>query len=140
MFIPLTKDATLEVKTRDLSRVQANDEVTSVKGVELNTGDFIIQKIAIRVLDPPSGQSKDKPRPKTAEEPESFASLDGNYDQLSDEPKAPREVRSTRFVLRTDLSDRKAKMLLDQLERQVGLVLAVLWTPATGRHQLLRRG
>ena len=44
------------------------------------------------------------------------------YRQLSDTPGTPRDLRSTHFLLHTDISDRSAKILLDKLEIMIALV------------------
>lgn len=122
---PLGKDAKLIVKSRDLSKVQEQDRVTKVSGLELNTGDFVIQDIAVRLVE----SRDDKKNQKKSEQPEELA---GKYQKLSTESVAPRAVRSQHFVVHTDISDRAARVLLDKLEEMIGFVSRYYGRPQPG--------
>ena len=126
MLVPLEADSRFDLKSHDLSKVQEGDRVTKASGVELNTGDFIIQELTIRVVDNRSeSNQKQSPEPETKK-------LDQKYERLSDELVAPRDVRSQHYILHTDISDREAKMLLDRLEEMLGFVSRYYGRPQSG--------
>lgn len=121
MTIPLSKDVKVTVATRDMSRVREGDQITEVAGVVLSTGDYIASKISIQMADGSATKTKGnrrKPEPAV----ETVSSTGGSYDRFSDDPVAPRELRSQHYLVKTDLSDRKARMLLDKLETMLALV------------------
>ena len=130
ILFPVARDAKLVVKSRDLTKVQEEDRISEVSGVELNTGDFIIQKIKVSLVATSSGKKDSKGKYKKSSSTAEV--LEKKYEKLSDEPVAPRDVRSQHFIVRTDLSARKAKMLLDKLETMVGLVSRYYGRPLPG--------
>lgn len=134
MWVPLAPDVKVEVRSQDLDRVQEGDVVSSVTGVELSTGDLIIDRIAIRLVEPEKERGKSNKGRGQEATPES-APVDRKYEKLSDEPVSPRDVRSQHYLVRTDLSDRKVRMLLDELETMVGLVSRYYGLPQPGMVQ-----
>ena len=115
----LAENAKVTVKTRDVSKVREGDRVTEVSGVELNTGDLVIQELKIRLADHGVTGPTSKDVKQDAGNSNSAA---GKDEKLSDATVAPRQVRSQHYVVQTDLSDRDARMLLDRLEQMLGLV------------------
>ncbi len=105
----LAEDAAVRLESRDYRRANAGDKVTRLVVAKLNTGDLLVKELAVVVA------------ADSAAEP-AVGGDAGGYLQLSDEPAAPRDLRSAHFLLHTDLSDRNARILLDKLETMIALV------------------
>lgn len=135
MMVPLASDVKVEVKSQNLGRVQEGDVVSSVTGVELNSGDLIIDKIVVRLIEQVQEKDKEKSKKKSQTTVADDAPLDRKYENLSDDPVSPRDVRSQHYLIRTDLSERKVRMLLDELETMVGLVSRYYGLPQPGMVQ-----
>lgn len=105
LHVPLPADAKLIVDERDLREVQAGDEVVSAALVKSKSGDWVLQEIQVRL-------AADRKAVQT--EPDQV--YQHKYRHLSNEPEAPRELRSKNFLIKTDLSPRSAQILLDKLE------------------------
>ena len=116
--IKLGEDAAIRVDDMRLDRVKAGDEVVSLVAADLSTEDSVIESVEIKLLKPNEDKKKQIPRSIVKSDP--FAP--SNYLKYSDQPSKPRDVRSAHFLIHTDVSDRSAKMLLDKLERMVGLI------------------
>lgn len=109
--VPLDPKLVLNVKTRDLSRAREGDDISLAQGVELVTGDFVLQKIKVEMRGKSAGERRATRQPRAELELSA-----GKYETLSDEPVAPRMVRDSFLPLITDLSDRKSRGLLDELK------------------------
>ena len=121
MSVPMSDDIDVQVKTRDISRAREGDVISQASGVELSSGDFVVQKIAIRLVKQVTQPKGTRKRRAKRIDPTSLV-VDAKYAQLDDTPVAPRSVRSRWLVVTTDLSDRKAKMLLDELQQALVLL------------------
>lgn len=119
MLVPLAADAKVVVSESSLAKVQDGDLVTKATGVELNTGELVLQEIEIRLVNETDG---DKPKKEKSKTTETSTSVDPKYGKLSTESVAPRIKRSQNYILHTDISDRDAQILLDKLEQMLGLV------------------
>jgi hypothetical protein len=109
--IELAEDLEVSVVRDDLDMVQAGDTVVAMTGVDVSTGDQLVQSIEIELA------------PQRAEQQLTHQDeLQRKYQQFSDEPSPPRDLRSDHFVLHTDISDRSAHILLDKLETMYGLI------------------
>lgn len=116
--VRLDETATLSISDNDLQRVKAGDEVVSLMAADLSTEDSVIESVQINLVN-----SNDETKKKSSRSIVSKDRFDpSNYLKYSDEPSTPRDVRSAHFLIHTDLSDRSAKILLDKLERMVGLI------------------
>lgn len=104
----LGEEPVVRVSASDLGQVKAGDNATSVTVCHLSTGDWAIEAIEIELGERAADSAS--------------ATLDARYRRLSDEPAAPRDVRSEHFLLHTDISDRQAQILLDKLEVMVELI------------------
>ncbi len=94
-----------------LGDLVAGDVISNARATELSSGELIVRSISAQKVDPV----------------EQFTiSVDDEltlkFWELSDEPVAPREVRSQHFLLNTDLSPRQTSILLEKLETMVGLI------------------
>ena len=105
MNCQLGDEPVVRVSASDLGQVKAGDNATSVTVCHLSTGDWAIEAIEIELGERAADSAS--------------ATLDARYRRLSDEPAAPRDVRSEHFLLHTDISDRQAQILLDKLEVMV---------------------
>ncbi len=131
MAIPLSKEAKVIVKTRDLIRSSEGDRVSRVTGVELSSGDFVITKLEIQLMDDKSTGSPDgKPDKNRRKPPAAVAdNLDSRYQSLSDEPVEPRAISGKLIKMRSDVSDRDAKVLQDETRLLVDWLTAKFRKP-----------
>lgn len=111
LIVPAPEDAKLMVAEQHMQEVQVGDEVVSAGLVKLNTGDWVVQQIQVQL-------AADREAIQT--EPNQVYQL--KYRHLSNEPEAPRELRSKNFLVKTDLSPRSAQILLDKLEDMFAVV------------------
>ncbi|MBL8891375.1 MAG: hypothetical protein JNL67_15455 [Planctomycetaceae bacterium] len=111
LILTVHEDAKLLVAEQHMQEVQAGDEVVSAELLKLNTGDWVVQQLEVRL-------ATDRPAIQT--EPEQVYQL--KYRHLSNEPESPRELRSKNFLIKTDLSPRSAQILLDKLEDMFAVV------------------
>ena len=112
LALTLEKDAVVKFRSTDHQRAGAGAIVKRAALARLDTGDVLVKEIEIEVAAQTTQASR-------AEE-----QLALKYRNLSDEPRPPREVRSRHFLLKTDISDRQAQILLDKLETMVTLLSA----------------
>ena len=112
LALTLEKGATVKFSSTDHLRAGAGAIVKRAEVARLDTGDVLVKEIEIEVAAQTTQASR-------AEE-----QLALKYRNLSDEPRPPREVRSRHFLLKTDISDRQAQILLDKLETMVTLLSA----------------
>lgn len=103
-------DAVARMKGNDHHLAGPGAKVTRLVAWSFSTGDVIIEKMDLEV----DGESMSQPKVDQK--------LLAKYRHLSDEPKKPRQVRSARFILQTDVSDRQAQIILAKLERMVPLL------------------
>lgn len=134
--VPLADDVKFTVKTRDLSKAREGDVITDVSGVELSTGDFVIQKLAVRLIKKPASATDSTDNPTDRKRNRKPATpvakvLDSKYEQLSDTPVPPRIVRDRFVWVTTDLSDRKTRMLIDELTEELTLLATFYQRPPT---------
>lgn len=107
---PLAKNATAHLESDDFRRAGPGAKVKSGFAWQLSTGDFAIEEIELEI----DGRSLARPRTDEA--------LVAKFRHLSDEPVKPREVRSARAILKTDVSERQAQIILAKLERLIPLL------------------
>lgn len=118
LLVKLDEDAAIKVEDTSFDRVKAGDEVVSLVAADLSTEDSVIESVEIKLLK--RNDEKKKQTPRSVVKTDSFAP--SNYLKYSNLPSKPRDVRSAHFLIHTDVSDRSAKILLDKLERMVGLI------------------
>ena len=111
LTIKFDSAATFSIVADSLSWVQPGDRVTRASGLQFGSGDRVIRRIEIE-LNPERKQTAISLHDQLMQK----------HSKLSDEPGKPREVRSRHFILRTDVSDRNAQVLLDKLEIMYGLI------------------
>jgi hypothetical protein len=116
----LDKQAVVRMESDDYRRAGQGDKVVLLAAARFSTGDVAIEQLEIDV------SAERFAAKETADDGA------GKYRQLSDEPSAPRELRSARFLLRTDISDRSARILLDKLETMIELVSLYYGRPSVG--------
>ncbi len=117
--LPVDGQSSVLISEDDLYFVQSNDIVTMCRFGELTTGDRIVIEIEVELL----------PRATLVS-----GSLDKRlqlqFAQFSNESHAkPRVERSKNFLLQTDISDRRAQILLAKLETMVELIGAYYRSP-----------
>jgi hypothetical protein len=110
LALSVEKDAVVQFSSTDHQRAGAGAVIKRALLARLDTGDTLVKEIEIEVASQTTQASR-------AEE-----QLALKYRNLSDEPRQPREVRSRHFLLKTDISDRQAQILLDKLETMVTLL------------------
>lgn len=102
----VAKDAQVTFESDDCNRATAGSKVTG-SAVRLNTGDVVA--VDVNVI---AGAAPEKTAAGKAEDKRMAA-----YRHLSDEPKKkPRIIRSQHAMLLSDVSDRQAKIVLDNIE------------------------
>lgn len=111
MTFNVTEDATFTLTDDGLSRVKAGDKVLKARVLRLTDTEWAVHAIDIEL-----GVDRQILSTKFNDK------LANKFSHLSDEPGKPREVRSEHFVLKTDLSDRSANVLLEKLETMFSLV------------------
>jgi hypothetical protein len=112
-------DAVVLLESDDYRRARPGDRVVRLAAARFSTGDLVIQDLQIEMADGHAAAS-------------TSTGQAGRYGHLSDEPRSPRDVRSAHFLLRTDVSDRQAQILLDRLETMIGLVSHYYGRPPGG--------
>lgn len=111
--------AMVRVESDDYRRAGRGDRVERLVAARFSTGDVAIQQLEIEI-----GSER------VASGPED--QIAAQYRQYSDEPRPPRDLRSANFLLRTDISDRSARILLDKLETMIALVSQYYGRPPKG--------
>ena len=107
----LAPDVKTGLESSDLRRIEAGANVVRLEAVRLNTGDVLAKRIVVETVAGTAVKERGDDR------------LANKYRALSDDPKAePRLIRSPHFAFLTDVSDREARIILDKLERMVGLL------------------
>jgi hypothetical protein len=87
------------------------DEIVASELLKINTGDWVAQQIQVQL-------ATDRPGIQTS--PDQVFQI--KYRHLSNEPESPRELRSKNFLIKTDLSPRSARILLDKLEEMFAVI------------------
>lgn len=118
--IDLADDAVVGVERDDLNLVQPGDVVSLLNAIKLNTGDYVVDAIAVEM----TGQRSDAIM--------DWFQQEMRYGLLSDAPSAVRDVRSRHFLLHTDVSDREGQRILDKLETMIDLVSKYYRRPSRG--------
>jgi len=113
------KQAVVRVESDDYRLASRGDRLVRLVAARFSTGDLAVQLLEIEL----SGDS-------SAAGP--VDEIAAKYRQLSDEPRPPRDLRSANFLLRTDISDRSARILLDKLETMIALVSQYYGRPPNG--------
>ena len=111
VVVKLSDDCQLEINDDHLDRVTGGDRVVATKVVKASTGELAIAEIQIKLT-----------APRTTTTTSFDDELELRFSQHSDDPSEPREVRSSHFLLYTDISDRSAQILLAKLETMHKLV------------------
>ncbi|MEL7497280.1 MAG: hypothetical protein AAFN77_06685 [Planctomycetota bacterium] len=111
MTFNVDAEATFSIRDDSLSRVKPGDKVASARVVQLTDEVWAVYEIEVEL-------SSDREELST----EFDDKLENQFSNFSDDPMPPRQVRSEHFVLRTDLSDRSAQVLLAKLETMFDLV------------------
>ena len=105
LSVQVDPDDLIAFETDDPGRITAGARISG-SALKLSTGDIVAKDLKVEC----DLQKKANPADKQA----------AKYHHLSDEPKkAPRLLRSQHFALKTDVSDRQGKIILDQLEEMV---------------------
>ena len=111
LTVAVADEATLVVEQTNMQEVRVGDEIVSIELLKLNTGDWVAQQIQVQLV---------ADRPGLQASPDQLYQI--KYRHLSNEPEAPRELRSKNFLIKTDLSPRSAQILLDKLEEMFAVV------------------
>ncbi|MBW3599911.1 MAG: basic secretory family protein [Planctomycetes bacterium] len=123
LIFPLEEDAIVKFSSDDYRRAPPGAKVTSLEAWKLSTGDVVVRKLtAVAEQQARSHNPLDD-------------ALAKKYRHLSDEPQNVREIRRGVFLLRTDISDRQAQILLDKLERMFLLVSRYYGHPPKGMYE-----
>lgn len=94
----------------DIKQAVVGGKVTQCVAARLNTGDIVVKQLQVEVSKFEAGlNSLD-------------AKLYAKYKHLSDDPQAPRLIRSAHFAFMTDVSDREGQVILHKLETMVVLL------------------
>ncbi len=101
----------LEYTTSSLGMLKSGDVIELARAADLSTGDSVVRSIQIELIG-----IRDNLALSMDEQ------LQWKYATLSDDPTRPRELRSEHFLMKTDISDRQAQVLLDKLEGMFALV------------------
>jgi hypothetical protein len=113
------KDVHVSFRSNQYRKIKPGDKVEKMVVARFSTGDYVIESIDVEM-------ARDNAQSATQDQ-------DAKYSNLSDDPPdVPRSVRSAHFVLVTDISDRKAKILLDNLEYMINLVSKYFGRPPKG--------
>lgn len=123
LAIPLSEDAKMKMESDDFRRAAAGAKVVRLVAAKFSTGDVIVEELEVEMT---SGKAA---APSVADE------IAAKYAHLSDVPKAPREIKSRRFLFKTDISDRQAQILLDKLEIMSTLLSAYFGRQPRGMAQ-----
>ncbi|HMO14398.1 MAG TPA: hypothetical protein PKD64_11335 [Pirellulaceae bacterium] len=111
LTVPLEESTIVQIFGSDLDYVKAGDVVLLCQFGELGTSDRIVTDLEIELV------------PRETLVPNSLDSrLQLQFVELSDVPhKSPRTDRSRNFIIHTDLSDRRLKILTTKLENMLEL-------------------
>ncbi len=91
--------------------IRKGDIVQALSATEVSTGDIVVRDLDVALV----GQRTDPCL--TVDQ-----KLQIKYAHLPNDPRAPLDERSRHFVLRTDLSEQRAAILLDKLETMAELI------------------
>lgn len=111
----LADNAGVAINEQGLDRVKPGDRIAQTIVLELDSGDLVVESMTVELAE--RDNAGERNRSGTVDR---FA--EANYLKYSDRPSNPRDVRSARFLLHTDLSDRSARKLLDKLEYMLELM------------------
>lgn len=118
--IQLNSDAKLRFASHDYLTTAAGAKVDRATVAKLNTGDSVIRTLRVTMSEDSTAKQKYDD------------AIELKYRDVSDEPLEPRTVRSRHFLLQTDISLRQEKILMEKLERMVGLLSAYFGRKPTG--------
>jgi hypothetical protein len=124
LTFPVEAKASVKFSSDDYRRAHAGAKVTNLVALKLSSGDVVVRKLDAVIE-----------RPAESTDPLNDE-LTRKYRRLSDEPQNVRELRRGAFLLRTDISDRQAQVLLDKLERMFALVSSYYGRPPQGLYEL----
>jgi hypothetical protein len=116
----VAEDATIKFKSSDYRRAAAGAKVKRLVSVKTNSGDVLVQSLEIEMST------------KVAARSSVDVKLALKYRHLSDDPIAPRPIRSQHFLFMSDISERQAAILLDKLETMVTLLSAYFGSAPRG--------
>jgi hypothetical protein len=112
LYFQLEEDARVQFVSDDYRRAGPGARVEKAVLARMSTGDLIAKQLQIQVAETTTAGSRVDEK------------LLLKYRHLSDEPRAPRVVRSKHFQFTTDVSDRQWEILSDKLETMVTLLTA----------------
>jgi len=111
LALPVAMEDLLEFRDTDMQEVRRGDRVEAMEILQFSTGDWIAKEIRVQLA---------ADRPAVQAGPEHRYRL--KYRHLDNRPVPPREVRSKNFLVKTDLSPRSTKILLDKLEEMFAII------------------
>lgn len=111
VVLTIAEDAQISVKEKSMREVIEGDSITKLLGIKFSGGEIIATNIDVELSNAHKNVQMD---------PDDVLML--KYRHLDDQPKAPREVRSEHFIVKTDLSERSTKILIDKLERMYSII------------------
>jgi len=118
--VELEADPKLRIASQNYLMASAGAKVERAVVAKLNTGDSVIRELKVIMGADSTAQQKYDD------------ALELKYREVSDDPLPPRTVRSKHFLLRTDISLRQEKILIEKLERMVTLLSAYFGRRPTG--------
>ena len=127
--VTLARDAMVLLESKSLSRLRVGDVLSQAVGVSLSNGDHLLSKLVANLERGTTNTTS------TSREPSDDVGADGipaRYRGLSTRPQRPRVERSRHFLVHTDVSERDIRMILDRLERMIGLVSRYYGRPQSG--------
>ena len=110
LSIRLADGAEAGYSSDDYRRAGPGAIVRQLTAARFSTGDLVVKTLRVEVAEGTAPASRVEEQ------------LAIKYRHLSDEPVAPREIRSKHFLLVTDISPRQAAILLAKLETMVALL------------------
>lgn len=119
LAVPMAAEAEVHFASDDYRRAGPGAVVRELTAARFSTGDLVVKTLRIEVADTTASASRAEER------------LAVKYRHLSDEPVAPRQIRSAHFLLVSDISERQAAILLEKLETMVGLLSNYFGQPPT---------
>jgi hypothetical protein len=105
--VPLADGAMVQIASDDYERAGPGSRVTRAVVRRYPSGDLLVREIEIEV-------DAESLADNSADE-----ELLLKYRHLPDEPLRPRDIRSQHFLLKTDVSERQAAIILEKLEHLV---------------------
>jgi len=118
--VTLEKKYRVLVRSQDLNRLRKGDRVVEATGSKLSNGDYLLRTLKAELLADRTDSNSRTNQDQT------------KYNGLSTKIQRPHEVRSQHFLLHTDISERDTRILLDKLERMLGLISKYFGRPPSG--------